>query len=69
MTTEADNSGVPYASSFSVVTHICLMRVDDSATKLIVKAEVVFKNTELWGLVKDKIGILLTCTRISRIRT
>ena len=52
--TEADNSGVPYADSFSVLTHNCLLEVGPDSSRLIAKAEIKFKK-ELWGFLKDKI--------------
>jgi len=52
--TEADNSGVPYADSFSVITHNCLLELSPSSSRLIAKAEIKFKK-ELWGFLKDKI--------------
>ena len=52
--TEADNSGVPYADSFSVITHNCLLEVGPESSRLIAKAEIRFKK-ELWGFLKDKI--------------
>ena len=52
--TEADNSGVPYADSFSVLTHNFLLEVGPDSSRLIAKAEIKFKK-ELWGFLKDKI--------------
>ena len=56
--TEADNSGVPYADSFSVLTHNCLLEVGPESSRLIAKAEIKFKR-ELWGFLKDKIEAIL----------
>ena len=52
--TLADNSGVPYADSFSVLTHNCLLETGPDSSRLIAKAEIKFKK-ELWGFLKDKI--------------
>ena len=52
--TEAENSGVPYADSFSVITHNCLLETGPDSSRLIAKAEIKFKK-ELWGFLKDKI--------------
>ena len=52
--TVADNSGVPYADSFSVLTHNCLLETGPESSRLIAKAEIKFKK-ELWGFLKDKI--------------
>ena len=52
--TVADNSGVPYADSFSVLTHNCLLDTGPDSSRLIAKVEIKFKK-ELWGFLKDKI--------------
>ena len=52
--TVADNSGVPYADSFSVLTYNCLLDTGPGSSRLIAKAEIKFKK-ELWGFLKDKI--------------
>jgi len=52
--TEADNSGVPYADSFCVITRNCLLEAGPQSSRLIAKAEIKFKK-ELWGFLKDKI--------------
>ena len=56
--TEAFNSGVPYADSFTVRTHVCLYKDEDNTTKLSVKAEIVFRK-DLWNFLKTKIGTYL----------
>jgi len=52
--TTADNSGVPYADSFSVVTHSCLVDTGNNTARLVARAEIRFKK-DLWGFLKDKI--------------
>lgn len=52
--TEAFNSGVPYADSFTVRTHICAYREGVDSCRLVVRAEIVFKK-DLWGFLKEKI--------------
>jgi len=52
--TEAFNSGVPYADSFTVRTHVCAHKEDDNTTRLTVKAEIVFRK-DLWNFLKTKI--------------
>jgi len=52
--TTADNSGVPYADSFSVVTHSCLVDAGNNTSRLVARAEIRFKK-DLWGFLKDKI--------------
>ena len=53
--TEAFNSGVPYADSFTVKTHICAYKDTAKSCRVTVKAEIVFKK-ELWNYLKGKIG-------------
>ena len=53
--TEADNSGVPYADSFTVVTNGCLLALGEGQARFIAKAEITFKK-DLWSFLKDKIG-------------
>jgi len=51
---EAFNSGVPYADSFTIRTHICVHRETEQSSRILVKAEIVFKK-ELWSYIKGKI--------------
>ena len=53
--TAADNSGVPYADSFTVVTNGCLLALGEGQARFIAKAEITFKK-DLWSFLKDKIG-------------
>ena len=55
--TAADNSGVPYADSFTVVTNGCLLGLGEGQARFIAKAEITFKK-DLWSFLKDKIGKL-----------
>jgi len=52
--TAADNSGVPYADSFTVVTNGCLLALGEGQARFIAKAEITFKK-DLWSFLKDKI--------------
>jgi len=52
--TAADNSGVPYADSFTVVTNGCLLGLGEGQARFIAKAEITFKK-DLWSFLKDKI--------------
>lgn len=52
--TEAFNSGVPYADSFTVKTHICAYKDTAKSCRVTVKAEIVFRK-ELWNYLKGKI--------------
>ena len=54
--TAAENSGVPYADSFTVVTNGCLLAIGEGQARFIAKAEITFKK-DLWSFLKDKIGI------------
>jgi len=51
---EIENMGVPYADSFTVFTHICMVQAGEAASRMIVKADIVFKG-EIWGFIKEKI--------------
>lgn len=53
--TEAFNSGVPYADSFTVRTHLLLYRETHQSCRIVALAEIVFRK-ELWGFLKEKIG-------------
>jgi hypothetical protein len=53
--TEAENSGVPYADSFTVATSSCLVALGGDRARVIAKAEITFKK-DLWSFLKDKIG-------------
>ena len=55
---EIENRGVPYAESFTVFTHICLAKVNEASSRMIVKTDMVFKN-EVWGFIKEKIRLIL----------
>ncbi|XP_053961524.1 protein Aster-B isoform X2 [Anastrepha ludens] len=45
------NAGIPYADSFSVLLHYCLVRTVDDHTMLSVHAQIKFKKS-IWGVVK-----------------
>ena len=53
--TEAFNSGVPYADSFMVRTHICVYKETEDSCRLVSRAEILFVK-DLWGFLKEKIG-------------
>lgn len=42
--TEAVNSGIPYAESFTVWVHYCLQKVSDCQTSMAVYAQVRYKK-------------------------
>ncbi|XP_050320124.1 protein Aster-B isoform X3 [Bactrocera neohumeralis] len=45
------NAGIPYADSFSVLMHYCLIRTVDDHTMLSVHAQIKYKKS-IWGVVK-----------------
>uniref|UniRef100_W8BD66 GRAM domain-containing protein 1B n=3 Tax=Ceratitis capitata TaxID=7213 RepID=W8BD66_CERCA len=45
------NAGIPYADSFSVLMHYCLVRTVDDHTMLSVHAQIKYKKS-IWGVVK-----------------
>ncbi|XP_036327831.1 protein Aster-B-like isoform X3 [Rhagoletis pomonella] len=45
------NAGIPYADSFSVLIHYCLVRTVDDHTMLSVHAQIKYKKS-IWGVVK-----------------
>ncbi|KAF4519428.1 hypothetical protein B566_EDAN008655 [Ephemera danica] len=48
---EANNSGIPYADSFYIQNHFCLLRVSESQSRLTVYCQVKYRKS-VWGLVK-----------------
>lgn len=51
---EATNTGIPYADAFTVASHYCLTKEDESRTRIGVWVSLKYKKT-LWGLVKTMI--------------
>ncbi|XP_037810360.1 protein Aster-B isoform X2 [Lucilia sericata] len=45
------NAGIPYADSFSVLVHYCLVKTVDDHTMLSVHAQIKYKKS-IWGVVK-----------------
>lgn len=50
---ESINSGIPYADSFSVFTHYCMIGTSETESTLEVYGEIKYKKN-VWGLVKSK---------------
>lgn len=50
----AENTGVPYADSFSVLFHNCLERITDKSTRINLFGDVKFKKP-VWGMVRAMI--------------
>ena len=49
---ETTNADIPYADTFCVLTHYCLVKVSDSESFLTVLCDIKYKKTP-WGLVKS----------------
>jgi len=49
---ETTNADIPYADTFFVVSHICLVRVTDDESRLSVLCDIKYKKNP-WGLVKS----------------
>lgn len=49
---ESVNAGIPYADSFSVLTHYCMTSISENETSLIVFSQIKYKKS-VWGLVKS----------------
>lgn len=47
----SSNAGIPYADSFYIVMHYCLVRTVDDHTMLSVHAQIKYKKS-VWGVVK-----------------
>lgn len=48
---ETNNSGIPYADSFSVLSHFCLSKVHERESKLCIISSIKYRKV-VWGLVK-----------------
>lgn len=53
---EATNAGIPYADSFSILSHYCMTSVSENETTLAVYSEMKYKKN-VWGLAKSKFFI------------
>ncbi|KAK7072829.1 Protein Aster-B [Halocaridina rubra] len=51
---EVINSGIPYADSFTVIKHCCIIKQEDGRTGVVVWVSVKFKKT-VWGFVKSEL--------------
>ena len=50
---ETINAGIPYADSFSVLTHYCMNNVSENETSLVVYSQIKYKKS-VWGFMKSK---------------
>ena len=48
---EASNSGIPYAETFAVCCHWCLMRSGYRQSRLVIHSQIKYKKS-VWGIVK-----------------
>ncbi|CAB3365406.1 Hypothetical predicted protein [Cloeon dipterum] len=48
---EANQSGIPYADSFYIINHFCLVRLSDNECRLSVNSQLKYRKS-VWGLVK-----------------
>lgn len=48
---EANNGGIPYADSFYLQNHFCLLKVSESQCRLTVHSQIKYRKS-VWGLVK-----------------
>ncbi|KAG7197531.1 hypothetical protein KM043_017642 [Ampulex compressa] len=51
---ESVNAGIPYADSFSVLTHYCMNSISDTETSLTIFSQIKYKKN-VWGFVKSVI--------------
>ncbi|KAF3428069.1 hypothetical protein E2986_09009 [Frieseomelitta varia] len=51
---ESVNAGIPYADSFSVLIHYCIMSISESETSIVIYAQIKYKKN-VWGFVKSVI--------------
>ncbi|KYN03970.1 GRAM domain-containing protein 1B, partial [Cyphomyrmex costatus] len=49
---ESVNAGIPYADSFSVLTHYCMNNISENETNLIIYSQIKYKKS-VWGFVKS----------------
>lgn len=51
---ESVNAGIPYADSFSVLIHYCIMSISENETSIVIYAQIKYKKN-VWGFVKSVI--------------
>lgn len=50
---EANNAGIPYADSFSILSHYCLSSISKNVSSFAVYSEIKYRKN-VWGLVKSE---------------
>ncbi|XP_059490629.1 protein Aster-B-like isoform X2 [Neocloeon triangulifer] len=48
---EANQAGIPYADSFYIINHFCLVKISDTECRLTVNSHLKYRKS-VWGLVK-----------------
>ncbi|XP_029170647.1 protein Aster-B-like isoform X1 [Nylanderia fulva] len=51
---ESINAGIPYADSFSILTHYCINNISENETSLAIYAQMKYKKS-VWGIMKSVI--------------
>jgi len=48
---EANQAGIPYADSFYIINHFCLVKMSDTESRLTIYSQLKYRKS-VWGLVK-----------------
>ncbi|XP_029661307.1 protein Aster-B-like [Formica exsecta] len=51
---ESTNAGIPYADSFSILTHYCMNNISENETGLAIFSQIKYKKS-VWGIMKSVI--------------
>ncbi|KAL6440711.1 hypothetical protein ACFW04_003283 [Cataglyphis niger] len=51
---ESINAGIPYADSFSILTHYCMNNISENETSLAIFSQIKYKKS-VWGIMKSKL--------------
>ena len=63
---DVSNAGIPYADTFYVAIHYCLLRCGHKQSRLVVHAQIKYKKS-VWGIVKSESLYFLISKIISQI--
>lgn len=50
---ESTNAGIPYADSFSILTHYCINNISENETSFAIFSQIKYKKS-VWGIMKSK---------------
>lgn len=50
---ESTNAGIPYADSFSILTHYCINNTSENETSLAIFSQIKYKKS-VWGIMKSR---------------